>query len=74
MSIELLRSLSQRTLPATLTKPDEIEQARSLTSSGCIAAVFSAPDNADPFARVLAITLDGRTVLAIVAARGRRSK
>lgn len=71
MSIEFLRRLSAQTLPATITVPDEVDQVRTLRATDSVAAMLSPPGSHVPFARVLAITKEGRALLALGARRER---
>lgn len=65
MPLELLRELAAMQLPVTVTKIEDIDKARVLRASGHIACTLSAPGSPEPFARVLAITREGRAALAL---------
>lgn len=63
MSIELLRELSQKTLPCTLTCEHDIDRLRVLRAAGYIAAMLPHPGSTSALGRVLAITRSGREAL-----------
>ena len=65
MTVELLRALSERALPVTITDPLEVDKIRALQSADAVAAMLSPPGCKVPFARVLAITKEGRALLAL---------
>ena len=63
MPLELLQKISRKPLPLTVTDLAEIDKLRVLRAAGHI-AVLLPPVNAEkPFARVLAITEEGREAL-----------
>ncbi len=68
MSMEMLRQLAQRPLPATVDTVAGVDQIRVLRAAGFVAAlVMKAPDpqgDATHVARVLAVTPAGRRALA----------
>lgn len=65
MAMELLRELAALQLPVTITKVEHVDMVRVLRASGHIACTMSAPGSGEPFARVLAITREGRAALAL---------
>ena len=71
--VELLKRLAGETLPLTIVEGGTIVLVRALSASDLVAAVFGTQTDLTPFARVLAITKDGHSVLALdraVDARG----
>lgn len=69
--MELLIALSERPLPHTITDPIEVDQVRMLRAADAVAALLSPPCCETPFARVLAITPEGRALLAFDERRRR---
>lgn len=65
MAMELLKALSERALPLTITDPVEVDQIRALRAADAVAAMLSPPGCKTPFARVLAITKEGRALMAL---------
>lgn len=74
MPIELLRQLSEQSLPVTITDLADIDKLRVLRAAGQVACTMNAPGSADPFARVMAITKEGRAALALDDVRRRRKR
>ena len=65
--MELLRALSERALPLKITDPIEVDQVRVLRAADAVAVLLSPPGCSAPFAHVLAITKEGRAMLALEA-------
>lgn len=74
MPIELLRQLSEQSLPVTVEDLADIDKLRVLRAAGLVACTMSAPECAEPFARVMAITKEGRAALAFEDLRHRRKQ
>lgn len=72
MTVELLRALSDRSLPLTITDPIEIEKIFNLVAAGALVATLSPSGSDAPFAHVLSITKLGRAAVAFDARK--RSK
>lgn len=64
MPMELLVELARLPLPATFTRLAEIDKLRVLRAAGLIATMLPTPGAPEGFARVLAITPEGRVALA----------
>jgi hypothetical protein len=65
MSLRLLYQISKITLPITITDPVKIAALRTLRSNHQLAVLLPASTSTQPFARVLAITREGREALGI---------
>ncbi len=63
MPLELLREISNQTLPMTIEDPAKIDKLRVLRASGHVAVLLPATTSEHQFARVLAITSDGWATL-----------
>lgn len=63
MPLELLREIAQKALPLTVDDPAQIDKLRVLRASGHVAVLLPAPFSDNQFARVLAITAEGRAAL-----------
>jgi hypothetical protein len=63
MCMELLHTMSQRTLPFTVTDMETIDKLRILRAHDYVAVLLPPVDGKEPFARVLAITVQGREAL-----------
>lgn len=63
MSQELLHQISKQTLPLTITDMEEIDELRALSAAGHVAALLPSIHAKKPFARILAITKQGREAL-----------
>ena len=63
MSLCLLHLISKTTLPITITDPVEIAALRALRSEHRVAVLLPALTAKKPFARVMAITKEGREAL-----------
>ncbi|WP_326540435.1 hypothetical protein [Pseudorhodoferax sp.] len=61
-------------LPVTVTKPEDIDKVRVLRAAEQVACTLSAPGSKAPFARVLAITREGRAALALEHITERRKR
>lgn len=72
MPMELLRKLANEPLPTTITDAEEVDRARVLHAAGQIACTFSELGAVEQFARVIAITRDGKAALALHCILGRR--
>jgi hypothetical protein len=59
MPLELLRELSQKSLPLTVEDAPSIDKLRVLRASGHVAVLLPTPSSENQFARVLAITAEG---------------
>ncbi|MDB5743981.1 MAG: hypothetical protein JWR68_2296 [Polaromonas sp.] len=64
MPLHLLHQISKVTLPITITDPQEISTLRKLRSVHQLAVLLPSPCAKKPFARVLAITREGREALS----------
>jgi hypothetical protein len=62
--MELLRELVRRPLPCTLTSEADIDRLRVLRAAGYIVAMLPRPGSGSELGRVLAITAQGRELLA----------
>lgn len=63
MPLELLHQLSKKSLPLTVTDMEEIDKLRVLRAAGHVAALLPSINAKKPFARVLAISEEGRKSL-----------
>ena len=63
MPLELLRQLAEQQLPLTVTDTGDIDKLRVLRAAGHVAALISPLEQDQPFARVMAITAEGRRAL-----------
>jgi hypothetical protein len=63
MPLRLLQQISKTTLPITITDPVEIAALRALRSEHCVAVLLPGLTAKKPFARVMAITREGREAL-----------
>jgi hypothetical protein len=63
MCMELLHTMSQRTLPLTVTDIETIDKLRVLRAHDYVAVLLPPVDGNEPFARVLAITKQGQEAL-----------
>ncbi len=64
MPLELLYKMSQSPLPATITDVADIDKLRVLRAAGHISVLLPHLKAKKPFARVLAITKEGREALS----------
>jgi hypothetical protein len=63
MSLRLLQQISKTTLPLTITDPVDIAALRALRSEHRVAVLLPGLTAKKPFARVMAITREGREAL-----------
>ena len=59
MPLELLREISEKTLPLTVEDSASIDKLRVLRAAGHVAVLLPTPTSENQFARVLAITGEG---------------
>ena len=64
MTLQLLRNLSQATLPLTVNDAGAVDQLRLLRAAGLVAVFLSSPHAKAQFARVLVVTPEGRRALS----------
>jgi hypothetical protein len=67
MTIELLRELASKRLPATYRDDETVDRIRLLRAADYLAAVTSPPRAQAPFATVLCLTASGRALLKSTA-------
>jgi hypothetical protein len=72
MSLTLLDELSRLKLPVTFADRSTVDQLRLLRAADTIICTLVNPPDATPFAKVLAITKEGRALLALEDLKRRR--
>lgn len=65
MPLELLREISKKALPLTIDDAAVIDKLRVLRAAGYVAVLLPKVGSDNAFARVLAITKDGREALKV---------